>query len=179
MLLCSLHQRLLTPASPSGAAWALVTNDSRNNDQKDINIVQRWPHGGDELKVPSKYTYTSNSGSKWGHNIGQRAYVLERTKLDLQPPSLQQALKILKDALQAPRFLRVDPNRGNVIRHPVAGHVMATPAETVTHFLYEVAKIVRQDIVSSKDAMNLENWPIDLVITHPGVRRVTLTRPLC
>jgi hypothetical protein len=146
-----------------GAAWILTTAEPPKIG--DINVVMKWP-GGNEPKVPSVLTYSPNSGEQWGYGIGDNAYVIEWTKLQLERPSRFEALQVLLETLQSAEQL--DFGERNAARK-LPRHLGKTPANVMTDYLTCVAEVVRQDIRRSKDEEVLKKFPIDLVITHPAV----------
>ncbi|KAI3320302.1 hypothetical protein HD806DRAFT_507127 [Xylariaceae sp. AK1471] len=147
----------------TGAAWILTTTGSPKIE--DINVVMKWP-GGNEPKVPSVITYSNNTGEQWGYGIGDNAYVIEWTKLQLERPSRFDALQVLLETLQSAEQL--DFSERNAARE-LPRHLGKTPADVMTDYLTCVAEVVRQDIRRSKDEEVLKKFPIDLVITHPAI----------
>jgi hypothetical protein len=133
----------------------------------DINLVREKE--STEPKMPSVITYSPNEGSQWGTGIGQGAYVLRWTKLQLEPPSRLEALKRLKHTLEEARLLAFDANmRPDTV--PIPHHLVCTTEHIVTDYLTHVAEAVYKDLVEKKDARTVDEFVIDLMITHPSVR---------
>ena len=122
-------------------------------------------------KVPSLITYSPNTGTPWGYGIGAGAYVLRWTKLQLEPPSRFEALERLKHTLEETRLLAFDINK-DPGRTPIPHHLARNVERVVTDYLYHVAQVVERDIVKEGGAGSLEEFPIDLVITHPAVSQL-------
>jgi len=144
-----------------GAAWTLSKRG------EPINVVRNWSQSEIADKVPSAYTYSSNPGTQWGGDIGPGAVILKWTKMQLEPPPLLDALQQLRLSLENATQAEIGPRK--IVQRPIAGHDLRAPWETMTSYLVEVAKMVRQDIVRVKDELTLSHSPIDLIITHPGV----------
>ena len=123
-----------------------------------------------ESKVPSLITYSPNKGTMWGYGIGEGAYVLRWTKLQLEPPTRDEALERLKHTLEETRLLAFDVNGG---REPasIPYHLTCSTERIVTDYLHHVAEAVEKDIIGKQEngALALEECPIDLIITHPAV----------
>ncbi len=133
----------------------------------DIRTVKTWTGGlGD--KVPSLFTYSANDREQWGFDIGNSAYVLQWTKMELEPPSRKDALAALRQTLSEATQLNF--SRHNVIQRQIPRHLIKTVEDIVSDYLIEVAGCVRQDIESQKDKDSLGDFPIDIIITHPAVR---------
>ncbi|KAI8635597.1 hypothetical protein F5Y19DRAFT_408383 [Xylariaceae sp. FL1651] len=147
----------------TGAAWILTTAEPSKIE--DINVVMKWP-GGNEPKVPSVFTYSANSGEQWGYGIGDNAYVIEWTKMQLERPSRLEALDALWQTLQEAEQLDFG-QRTTAGRIP--RHLTKTPSNVMTDYLTRVAAVVYQDIRNKKDEEVLKKFPIDLVITHPAI----------
>jgi hypothetical protein len=145
-------------------AWVLTTAAPPR--LQDVKVVRTWS-GGLGPKVPSKLTYSRNGGERFGYNIGTDAYVLQWTKLELEPPSRPKALQNLIHSLEETRLLAF--NLDNVLVDQIPRHLIKTATDIVTDYLVEVAIWVRRDIESEKEANTLRDFPIDLVITHPAV----------
>lgn len=162
-------QSKLTPANvqyPSGVAWALTTGQAPT--LADVNVVNNWGRVI-ESKVPSLYTYsrTLDDGELWGYDIGDNAYVIRWSKLELEAPSRLQALKTLKRTIAEARQL--DFGQTNVLQGQIPRHLTKSASDVVTDYLIQVAGAVRKDIENKRDARTLLEFPIDLVITHPAV----------
>jgi len=117
--------------------------------------------------VPSKFTYSANQGEKWGYGIGDNAYVIQRTKLELEHPKRELALDRLRRTLLEAQLL--DFGTQNVLRSQLPRHLIKTSSDVVTDYLTNVARWVRRDIESKKDKALPTQFPIDFVITHPAV----------
>lgn len=113
-------------------------------------------------------TYSPNEGAQWGSGIGQGAYVLRWTKLQLEPPSRHEALKKLKHTLEEARLLAFDANT-SPDTVPIPHHLVCTTEHIVTDYLTHVAEAVYKDIGEKKDALTRDEFVIDLMITHPSV----------
>ncbi|KAK4460502.1 chaperone protein DnaK [Cladorrhinum samala] len=152
----------------TGAAW-ILTRPRTKPTINDIQVVRNWVHGADiKPKVPSEYTYSANSGQKWGFNIGHTAYIIKWTKLRLQVPSRLGALKAMRNALEeADKLEPGGPGRQRG-RAEIPRHLIRTSAEIATDYLKEVIHQVRLDIEREKNVKTLEQFPIDVVITRPG-----------
>ncbi|KAI1373089.1 hypothetical protein F4677DRAFT_430205 [Hypoxylon crocopeplum] len=148
----------------TGVAWILTVGETPR--LSDIKVVRNWPNGIDP-KVPSLYTYSANSGDQWGYGIGDNAYVIRWTKLELEQPSLVEALRSLRLTLLEANHLGFTEE--NVLRNQIPRHVIKTPSDVMTDYLTEVALCVRRDIEAEKDPVTLTQFPIDFVITHPAV----------
>ena len=127
--------------------------------------------GNLEPKIPSTITYSPNEGSQWGTGIGQGAYVLRWTKLQLEPPSRLEALKRLKHTLEEARLLAFDAST-SPDSVPIPHHLVCTTEHIVTDYLTYVAEAVYKDIGEKKDALTRDEFVIDLMITHPSVSPV-------
>lgn len=147
-----------------GVAWILTT--SNRVGLSDIRAVDIWP-GGIGDKVPSEYTYSANSGQSWGYGIGNNAYVIRWTKLELEKPARLDALLALSRTIGEAGQLNFGPQ--NVVRSEIPRHLIRNASNIVTDYLYEVALVARRDIESLKDPQTLSQFPIDFVITHPAV----------
>ena len=148
-----------------GAAWILTHNQSPN--LENIKIVRHW--GRDiGVKVPSVFTYSSSAGNqKWGYNVGNSAYVIRWTKLNLEVPKERLvALKSLRYSLDDAKMLNFDRNKRQT---EIPRHLIRTSGDIVTDYLKEVIDRVRASIENSADTRRLEQFPIDIVITHPAV----------
>ncbi len=131
-------------------------------------MVQNWSEENINPKVPSEFTYSANDGENWGSGIGDNAFVIRWTKLELERPKRLHALAALDRTLGEAGQLSFKPGSSDIPRH-----LIRSPADVMTDYLYEVAKCVRRDIEADRDPMNLSRYPIDLVITHPAVRRLS------
>lgn len=154
----------------TGVAW-ILTNPPAQPIFSDIKIVKNWTqdHGTQkELKVPSEYTYSANEGENWGFNIGETAYVIRWSKLQLEVPDRLSALRSMKRSLQEARKLEVRPEQQWMHGTETPTHLAKTSSDTVSEYLGEVMRQVRADIESLKDAKTLEQFPVDVVITHPA-----------
>jgi hypothetical protein len=125
----------------------------------------KWP-GGNEPKVPSIITYSSNRGEQWGYGIGDNASVIEWTKLQLERPSRLEALQGLLKVLQESEQLNIGEW---TLETQIPRHLIKTPVNVMADYLAWVAESVHKDIKNNKDEEVLKKFPIDLVITHPAV----------
>ncbi|KAK3986465.1 hypothetical protein QBC44DRAFT_297102 [Cladorrhinum sp. PSN332] len=155
----------------TGVAW-ILTNPPNRPTVGDITIVQKWTqdHGTEnQYKVPSEYTYSANPGERWGFNIAHTAYILKWTKLQLEVPSRLAALRSMKRSLQEAEKLEIYPEQ-QTREIDIPDHITKTASEIVTDYLQEVMIQVRKDIewVFRNDRKPLEQFPIDLIITHPA-----------
>ncbi|KAK4169554.1 hypothetical protein QBC43DRAFT_375362 [Cladorrhinum sp. PSN259] len=159
----------------TGVAW-ILTDPPKQPTAADIKIVQNWTQGGvteNQYKVPSEYTYSRNTGARWGFNIADSAYILKWTKLQLEVPSRASALRSMKRLLQEADKLDIDPGNGEAEKS-IPGHITRTASEIVTEYLEEVMKQVQQDVERAFNGDRiafeqlLEQVPIDLIITHPA-----------
>ena len=148
----------------SGAAWALTTGEPPS--LNDVNVVDKWG-GTNAHKVPSLYTYSAVDGSNWGYDIGDKAYVIRWSKLELEAPTRIDSLKRLNRTIVEAQLLAHASHHGPEYEIPL--HLAKSPADVITDYLHEVAYAVRLDIESKRDARTLQEFPIDLVITHPAV----------
>jgi hypothetical protein len=146
-----------------GVAWVLTAGETPT--LADIHAVQNW---GSSIgpKVPSTYTYSANRGDSWGYGIGDNAYVIRWTKLELEPPSLLNALKTLRRTLLEAEQLGFTDE--NVLQNQIPRHLIRTPPDVMTDYLTEVAACVRRDIESKRDRDTVGKFPMDFVITHPA-----------
>ncbi|KAK4225637.1 hypothetical protein QBC38DRAFT_254642 [Podospora fimiseda] len=152
----------------TGVAW-ILTQPRERPKVSDIKVVKNWTQGSDiRPKVPSEITYSANSGSNWGFNIGKEAYILRWTKLQLPVPGRLDALISMRRALQEADKLDLARNGQERRRADLPRHLIKTTPQIVTDYLTEVFKQARADIEREKDAKTLEQFPIDLVITHPA-----------
>ncbi|KAK1756307.1 hypothetical protein QBC47DRAFT_444660 [Echria macrotheca] len=152
----------------TGVSWVLT--EGRDPTLDNINLVDTWPTANattKALKVPSMITYCPNSGSQWGYGIGDGAYVLRWTKLQLETPTRHEALKRLKHTLEETRLLAFNV-REDLEGAKIPFHLACTTEQIVTEYLTHVARVVEDDIKRHRDARNLEEFPIDLMITHPA-----------
>jgi hypothetical protein len=147
-----------------GVAWILTTGEEPSLAK--INVVRNWGVKISE-KVPSTLTYSPNKGEQWGHGIGDSAYVIQRTKLELEVPSREHALDGLRKTLLEDQLLE-DFSAPNSLQNGIPFHLIKSPSDIVTDYLTHVAKCVRRDIESQKDKAHLKQFPIDYVITHPA-----------
>ncbi|KAK3319151.1 hypothetical protein B0H66DRAFT_498128, partial [Apodospora peruviana] len=149
----------------TGVAWVL-TVASEPSTLQDVNVAKVWPvkiHP----KVPSEFTYSASEGDheRWGFGLDHRSYVLRWTKMELVPPSRQTALESLKKTLEEAKLLGC---LNNVLVNQIPLHLMRTAEEIVTEYLTKVAICVRRDIENKRDPTTLQEFPIDLIITHPA-----------
>ncbi|KAF7556188.1 hypothetical protein G7Z17_g1667 [Cylindrodendrum hubeiense] len=147
----------------SGAAWALTTGATPT--LADVNVVSNWGPVI-ESKVPSLYTYTANEGEIWGYDIGDNAYVIRWSKLELEAPSRLHALTTLKRTIAEARQLHFGTT--NVLQSQIPRHLIKSASDVVTDYLVQVANAVRLDIENKKGPRTLSEFPIDVVITHPA-----------
>ncbi|KAG7284675.1 hypothetical protein NEMBOFW57_009284 [Staphylotrichum longicolle] len=147
----------------TGVGWILT--EGRTPSLADIQIIQHWG-GNIEAKVPSVFTYSANSGQKWGYDIGNSAYVIRWTKLRLEVPKRLNALQSMKHMAEEARMLNLEP-QGR--RAEIPRHLVKTSVDIVTDYLREVINHVRGEIENTRDARELQQFPIDIVITHPAV----------
>ena len=153
-------------------AWVLT--DGSKPTLNNVNlVVERETRNP---KMPLMITYSPNEGSQWGTGIGQKAYVLRWTKLQLEPPSRLEALKRLKHTLQEARLLAFDVS-ASPDTVPIPHHLVCTAEHIVTDYLTHVAEAVYKDIREKKDTLTLDEFPIDLMITHPSLS--SLQRSKC
>ncbi|KAK0627759.1 hypothetical protein B0T14DRAFT_422206 [Immersiella caudata] len=147
----------------TGAAWILAQGP--NSKFSDIRVVRDWV-GGIGAKVPSVLTYSSSSSQKWGYDVGNSAYVIRWTKLKLEVPTRLDALKSMKHTLQEADMLDFGPGKP---QSDIPRHLIRTSADIVNDYLKEVLHQVRLDIENVRDSRSLEQFPVDVVITHPAV----------
>ncbi|KAK0706431.1 hypothetical protein B0T26DRAFT_680119 [Lasiosphaeria miniovina] len=147
----------------TGAAWILAQGP--NSKFSDIRIVQNWV-GGLGAKVPSVLTYSASSSQKWGYDIGDSVYAIRWTKLRLEVPKRVDALKSMKHTLQEADMLNFGPGKP---QSDIPRHLIKTSADIVLDYLKEVLHQVRVDIENVRDRTQLEQFPLDVVITHPAV----------
>ncbi|KAH7012861.1 hypothetical protein EDB80DRAFT_834451 [Ilyonectria destructans] len=149
----------------SGVAWALTTGQAPT--LADVNVVNNWGRVI-ESKVPSLYTYSrsADGGELWGYDIGDNAYVIRWSKLELEAPSRLDALIALKRTIAEAHQLHF--GKTNVLQGQIPRHLTKSASDVVTDYLSQVASAVRQDIENKRDARTLLEFPIDLVITHPA-----------
>lgn len=117
-----------------------------------------------ENKVPSELTYSRSSGQRWGYGIGENAYVLRWTKLELPIRRRDKVLVTLEQAIK-----ELQKNRGNHDGIEDSLHLMKTVGDIVTDYLREIAECVKNDIESKKGVDFWKLFPVDIVITHPVV----------
>lgn len=128
--------------------------------------MQNWGSGiGD--KVPSAYTYTPKNGSDWGYGIGEGSYVIRLTKLDLEKPTRLKALEQLAKTLRHAGELEFTDDQ--VTRGEVPRHLIKSSLDVMTAYLKNVAREVYKDIANNRDPAALDEFPIDIIITHPAV----------
>ncbi|KAL8397870.1 hypothetical protein RB594_004537 [Gaeumannomyces avenae] len=151
----------------TGVAWILTKGpDEGPPTLADIKAVQNWGSGiGD--KVPSRYTYAPKNGSDWGYGIGEGSYVVRLTKLDLEQPTRLKALEQLVKTLRHAGELEFTED--HVARGEVPRHLTKSSLDVMTAYLKNVAREVHKDIANNRDPAALDEFPIDLVITHPAV----------
>lgn len=116
--------------------------------------------------MPSVFTYSANTGQNWGYDIGNSAYVIRWTKLRLEVPTRLNALQSMKHMAEEARMLNLEP-QGR--RAEIPRHLVRTSVDIVTDYLREVINHVRGEIENTRDARELQQFPIDIVITHPAV----------
>ena len=121
--------------------------------------------GGIGAKVPSVLTYSSSSGQKWGYDIGDSAYVIRWNKLKLEVPTRVDALKAMKATLQEADMLNFGPGKP---QSDIPRHLIRTSADIANDYLREVFHQVRLDIENVRDTRQLEQFPVDVVMTHPA-----------
>ncbi|KAM7208581.1 chaperone protein DnaK, partial [Naviculisporaceae sp. PSN 640] len=147
----------------TGAAWILANGpDSKFSD---IKVVKNWG-SGIGAKVPSVLTFSAGSGQKWGYDVGDSAYVIRWTKLKLEVPTRLDALKSMKYMLEEADMLNFGPGRPQT---DIPRHLIRTSADIVNYYLAEVFHKVRLEIENARDGRELEQFPMDVVITHPAV----------
>ncbi|KAL8366165.1 hypothetical protein RB595_004779 [Gaeumannomyces hyphopodioides] len=151
----------------TGVAWILTKGpDEGPPTLADIKAVQNWGSGiGD--KVPSAYTYAPKNGSDWGYGIGEGSYVIRLTKLDLERPTRLKALEQLVKTLRHAGELEFTDD--HVTRGEVPRHLTKSSLDVMTAYLKNVANEVYKDIANNRDPAALDEFPIDLIITHPAV----------
>ncbi|KPM41797.1 hypothetical protein AK830_g4680 [Neonectria ditissima] len=146
----------------SGVAWTLTAGETPT--LADVNVVANW--GRIAQKVPSLYTYSSSEGELWGYDIGDNAYVIRWSKLDLEAPKRVDALIALKRTIQEAAYLNFGSD--NVLSSHIPRHLIKSTSDVITDYLMEVANATRLDIENKRDPETLRQFPIDLVITHPA-----------
>lgn len=122
-------------------------------------------------KVPSEITYAASSQrdhERWGFDLKYRDYVLRWTKMELEPPSREQAMVSLQKTLEEARLLG---GIKNALVDFIPLHLIKNAEEIVVDYLTEVARKVREDILGEvlNGLVTLSEFPIDLMITHPAV----------
>ena len=153
-----------------GVSWILTTG-RRLESTDEIYTVINWPGAGSakelQRKVPSEYTYSAMGGKSWGYGISDSQYVIRWMKLQLRPPSRYDALQTLVQNLKdAPLLVRMDQRPDE--QRPLPMHLIKAPVDVVTAYMSEVADSVLESIRAERDESTLEEYPIDLVITHPA-----------
>jgi len=116
--------------------------------------------------VPSILTYTANSGEQWGYGIGDNAYVIEWTKMQLERPNRREAIQELCQTLQEAEQLDLG---GRTSARQIPRHLVMTPANVMADYLVNVAEVVYRDIRNNRPEEVLKKFPIDLIISHPAV----------
>ncbi|KAH8894314.1 hypothetical protein GQ53DRAFT_643950 [Thozetella sp. PMI_491] len=151
----------------TGVGWILTGREAV--DPSAIRVVRNWGPGAIGPKVPSLFTYSMNTGQKWGYGVGDNAYVIRWTKLELEQPSRLDALNALKNMVREASHLRFGQNGGPLTQIP--RHLTRTSEDILTDYLTEVANCVRKDIESETDdqALAQMQFPMDFVITHPAI----------
>jgi len=143
-----------------GLAWMQV--QSGNPQFDDLRLYQNWPRNV-STKVPSviSYSKTTTGRKQWGHDIDTDSVVMRWTKLELRPQQRINELEKLHDTL-----------KGLGLVHSFQSEAqydwIREAEEIIADFLKKVARKWFDDIHANSAAM-LENVPIDLVVTHPGV----------
>lgn len=157
-----------------GVAWT-VLNAAEAPTLEKIHVVSSWPGARNESKVPSTFTYTDSNGvSNWGHGIGDNALVLRLTKLDLEVPNVEKALRSLEQTVSEAKLLANLTGTGGRERH-VPYHLTRTSEDIMTEYLRNVFRETLKDIRNRNDFIGLSHVQIELVITHPAVH--TFSKP--
>lgn len=92
-------------------AFAFPRGDKASLDE--ISLIDNWEPGvGFHLKIPSIISYSpaqSPSDQQWGASISQDSFPMERTKLELDPNSRAEILKIISGLLEGRNNLEWKP----------------------------------------------------------------------
>ncbi|KAH6886895.1 hypothetical protein B0T10DRAFT_490464 [Thelonectria olida] len=147
----------------SGVAWSMTTPDGQTSSE--VRIIDNW-QGEISEKVQSQFTF-SPAIPRWG-NIKHADYVIRLSKLKFQPSKRLAALKELREATQDIRQVEARSRSDAHVQYPL--HLAKSAPEIVMTYLTEVARNARRQIEldHTDNPRRLEEYPIDLVITHPA-----------
>lgn len=138
----------------------------------DVNVFTGWPKFS-TTKVPSVISYgPTHTGSKqWGHDVCDGSEIMRWTKLELRPLNRAGELERL---LETARYLPVSTSIRNGVsdmakdQSLVPMYLGLSPTDVVADFLKKVARLWFETMEKQSRA-TLQNVPLDLVVTHPGV----------
>lgn len=135
----------------------------------EVRIVDNWD-GDISEKIPSQYTF-SQATPQWG-NIKHADYVIRLSKLKFQPSKRLAALQDLREAMKDIR--RVEARSRSQVDEQYPLHLAKSAPEIVTTYLTKVVENARAQIelADPNNPRRLKENPIDLVITHPAVRKM-------
>ena len=143
-------------------------------------LYRQWPEM-DTKKVPSAYSYSPSTSARrrkqWGHDIDDESEVMRWTKLQLQPRTPTEEIRLLQDltsGLQLVRQMQADGQA--MIQNRVPRHLSRTAREVVRDYLDEVARQWRTHMTTGSRVV-FESVPLDIVVTHPAVRPETGSDP--
>lgn len=154
----SVSPRAFATNASSGAAWAMVTNDTPPSKDQGY-VVDRWERTTDK-KVPSEITFDEKATKTWGADLSDQPGVIRETKLTLPKPNLA-------DAMDHLAFMLSSASQLNREEH-VPLHLLKSSEEVVADYLTEVAYVVQADVGHRRGLVEIEAVPIELIITHPG-----------
>lgn len=146
----------------TGVAWILT--DGQVPTREHIKVVDRWGNNN-QVKVPSLYTYSASNGERWGFDIGDDAFVIRWSKLELGRRSPLEALSMLERTIEKAGNLDLGPHG------MFPGHLMRGTTDVITDYLRKVAYCVRLHIEKNAGEVALKEFPIDLIVTHPAVSK--------
>jgi hypothetical protein len=135
-----------------------------------INLYTTWPKGNTK-KVPSviSYSRTLNGNKQWGHDIDLNSEVMRWTKLEFQPQQRLAELERLRDTVKGLSLMAAFQTNMNAgIDNDVPYHLGLGAEDIARDFLQKVTREWFHHM-EGISARVLQNAPIDLIITHPGV----------
>lgn len=148
-------------------------------DWNNLSIFRTWPAINSQ-KVPSAYSYSPSTSSRprrqWGHDIDDNSEVMRWTKLQLQPKTPSEEIYYLRDLSNGLQRIReLQTNASAMIDNKIPRHITKSAREVVRDYLDEVAREWRQYMTTGARGGQaiFESVPVDIVITHPAVRRQT------
>ncbi len=145
----------------------------RESTAADVEVFTSWPDGGENRKVPSAISYSppSQGCKQWGNSIDQDSRVLQWTKLELPPREPLAELTALLETLNGLELVQLLRNNDNAaVDLDIPRHITKSPFDIVKDFLSRIAREFFLYMRGKSESV-LRNVPLDIVLTHPAVRR--------